>query len=51
MRTGRQFTDDAAAVEAFSKVKLHLVKNPWPNPKLTYPEDLALIRKLNAPDK
>ena len=51
LRTGRQFTDDAAAVEAFSKVKLHLVKNPYPNPKLTYPEDLILIRKLSRSDK
>ena len=48
VRTGRQFTDDAAAVEAFSQVTLHLVKNPYPNPKLTYPEDLALIRKLGS---
>ena len=51
MRTGKQFTDDAAVVEAFSQVKLHLVKNPWSNPKLTYPEDLELIRKLSTPGK
>ena len=51
MRTGRQFTDDAAAVEAFSQVKLHLVKNSYPNPKLTYPEDLELIRKLSSSDE
>ena len=48
VRTGRQFTDDAAAVEAFSQITLHLVKNPYPNPKLTYPEDLTLIRKLGS---
>ena len=45
--SGRQFTDDAAVVEAFTELKIRLVNDPFPNPKLTYPEDLALIEKLS----
>ena len=46
LRSDRQFTDDAAVMEAFTDVKIQLVRNPDPNPKLTYPEDLKLIERL-----
>ena len=48
VRSGRQFTDDAAVMEAFTDVKIRLVRNPDPNPKLTYPEDLELIERLTG---
>ena len=51
MREHRQFTDDAAVAEAFSDVKLRLVNNPSPNPKLTYPEDLEWIECLLSRQK
>ena len=47
----RQFTDDAALVEAFTRTRVRLVKNTRPNPKITYPEDLALVRLLYADRK
>lgn len=47
IKSGLPFTDDAAVVEAFTKLKIRLVNNPYPNPKLTYPEDLVLIEKLS----
>ncbi|MBR4664282.1 MAG: 2-C-methyl-D-erythritol 4-phosphate cytidylyltransferase, partial [Lentisphaeria bacterium] len=47
VRSERQFTDDAAVVEAFTALKIRLVSDPYPNPKLTYPEDLSLIEKLS----
>ncbi|MBQ9338047.1 MAG: 2-C-methyl-D-erythritol 4-phosphate cytidylyltransferase [Lentisphaeria bacterium] len=48
--SGRGFTDDAAAVEAFTEIRPVLVKNTAPNPKLTYPDDLVLLRKLCGPE-
>ena len=47
VRSERQFTDDAAVVEAFTELKIRLVNDPYPNPKLTYPEDLSQIEKLS----
>ena len=47
VRSERQFTDDAAVAEAFTELKIRLVNDPYPNPKLTYPEDLSLIEKLS----
>jgi len=47
VKSNRQFTDDAAVMEAFTDVKIQLVRNPNPNPKLTYPEDLKLIERLS----
>lgn len=47
-RSDRQFTDDAALLEAFTPARVRLVKNTCPNPKITYPEDLALVRLLYA---
>lgn len=48
MRAGEQsFTDDAAAVEAFTDTTIRLIRNPAPNPKLTYPEDLKLIQHFH----
>lgn len=46
MSSGQEFTDDAAVVEAFTDTTPVLVKNTMPNPKLTYPDDLELLRKL-----
>ncbi len=43
VRSDRQFTDDAAVVEAFTDAKIRLIHDPDPNPKLTYPEDLKWI--------
>ena len=41
-------TDDAAAVELFNH-PIALLENPYPNPKLTTPADLAYLEFLLAP--
>ena len=46
VRSGREFTDDAAVAEAFAELKIRLVRNPDPNPKLTYSQDLKLLESL-----
>ena len=46
MKSDRQFTDDSAVVEAFTDLRVRLIRNPEPNPKLTYIEDLKLIEAL-----
>ncbi len=46
MKSDRQFTDDSAVVEAFTDLRVRLIRNPGPNPKLTYIEDLKLIEAL-----
>jgi 2-C-methyl-D-erythritol 4-phosphate cytidylyltransferase len=42
---GRQITDDAAAVELLHH-PIALLENPYPNPKLTTPSDLAYLEFL-----
>ncbi len=39
------FTDEAAALYAAGH-KVSLVPNPYPNPKITYPADIAMIESL-----
>lgn len=46
MKSDRQFTDDSAVVESFTDLRIRLIRNPGPNPKLTYLEDLKLIGAL-----
>lgn len=46
VRSDDQFTDDAAVVETYSDIRIRLIQNPAPNPKLTYPGDLKLIENL-----
>ena len=46
VRSDRQFTDDAAVMETYSDIRIRLIHNPEPNPKLTYPDDLKLIENL-----
>lgn len=42
---GAQITDDAAAVECYSGVKVKLLENPHFNIKITYASDLELARE------
>jgi 2-C-methyl-D-erythritol 4-phosphate cytidylyltransferase len=43
-----RITDDAAAVEGLGH-RIALLENPYPNPKLTSPQDLAYLEFLLAP--
>jgi 2-C-methyl-D-erythritol 4-phosphate cytidylyltransferase len=43
-----RITDDAAAVEGLGH-RIALLENPYPNPKLTSPKDLAYLEFLLAP--
>ncbi len=45
-KAGCSVTDDAQAMELFSDIKIRLVDNPDPNPKITYPEDLEFCKRL-----
>ena len=42
---GRSFTDEVSILEA-AGLPVFLVENPHPNPKITFPRDLALAEKL-----
>jgi 2-C-methyl-D-erythritol 4-phosphate cytidylyltransferase len=42
---GRHITDDASAVELL-RHPIALLENPYPNPKLTAPADLAYLEFL-----
>jgi 2-C-methyl-D-erythritol 4-phosphate cytidylyltransferase len=48
VRKGLEITDDAAAVELL-KHPVALLENPYPNPKLTTPADLAYLEFLLTP--
>ncbi len=45
LEEGAQLTDDASAIELFSKTKVKLVENPLFNLKVTYAADLDLARE------
>jgi 2-C-methyl-D-erythritol 4-phosphate cytidylyltransferase len=45
-RRGLRITDDAAALEAATRLPVTLVENPFPNPKITRPGDLAWAEHL-----
>lgn len=45
LEAGQTVTDEVSAVEQLGH-RIQLVPNPSPNPKITYPEDLATAAKL-----
>lgn len=45
---GGVFTDDAQMMERFSGLRAGIVPDPYPNPKITFAEDLAFCRALLA---
>lgn len=42
-------TDEVSALQHLGAPPVHVVKNDSPNPKITFPEDLALAEKMLAP--
>ena len=47
LETGDLVTDEVSAVEHMGRATF-LVQNPWPNPKITLPGDLAMATALRA---
>lgn len=45
-RAGGTFTDDSQLMELFSGLRVAIVPDPYPNPKITVAEDLTLCRAL-----
>lgn len=45
---GGSFTDDSQMMERFSGLRAGIVPDPYPNPKITFAEDLAFCRALLA---
>lgn len=48
--SGKAITDDVAAASAFGN-KITIVENIYPNPKITVPEDLAIVEFLKTKEK
>ncbi|HRJ11481.1 MAG TPA: 2-C-methyl-D-erythritol 4-phosphate cytidylyltransferase, partial [Prosthecobacter sp.] len=48
MRERLLVTDEVSALQHLGSPPVHLVKNDSPNPKITFPEDLALAAKMLA---
>ena len=47
LETGDLVTDEVSALEHMGRATF-LVQNPWPNPKITLPGDLAMATALRA---
>jgi len=48
---GGTFTDDSQIMERFTSLRVSIVPDPYPNPKITIAEDMALCRALLAEDR
>lgn len=47
LASGESVTDEVSALEKMGR-STYLVQNPWPNPKITHPGDLAVAMALRA---